>query len=718
MKRLIVFFAFPFLTFSCFNPTAEIREVNIKENVISADVIRSVYPDSAVLNLYQGNGRFGCSYGPSGLHNHPADDEANWLRFGPKYGNTQFMHMSHKVRDETGRDYIVPLVKLYWEKAPLDISKYEQHQSNYNGTLITSFKHGQTEIQVLSWFDPINRDLGGIAIDVNSNAPDIIIEPLEILKVYNKKFSQNVKISELPGSLKVDLSVPQCNTELYINTTTNASIEGNTIRLELQPGKNILQFSVNRPIETGWEQSLAQSKKWWNDKWENSGIIVLPDENAQKTWVRSMYQFFATYNTDKSRIQPPMGFAGNLWNFNFPQDIAFIHPVLIATGNLDIAKAWIEQFSENLENMKAFTQRLIDTKVEGILCPWGFPYYDFDGFLAPVLPSKYYYATHNSGYLARMAYETATLLNDEEWTKKHAVPLIRETALFYKSICSKRHDGYWHLSVRPSIGQDENGGTNQDNYLCSLFSAKYCFQKAIEYGLDDDGTYKNILDDGLAFPALLSKRGYYFTCSGTGEKDFGKQKHPVQLNGLAFLPIHSAITEQSATVYDLRYKITYDAVKPLFWGWTIGEFLLAGSRKGDVEGWKKDWNNILKSGNVDPDWIQFYESSNFYEAAFYTTTNGLVAQSLLDNLVSDWYGKLEIARCYPWEGISLVRNIHSMLGIKINGEIDRESATLILDAWKDCEFELLGETIGMGKDEEKLVKIDLTTSKIISINTM
>jgi hypothetical protein len=265
--------------------------------------------------------------------------------------------------------------------------------------------------------------------------------------------------------------------------------------------------------------------------------------------------------------------------------------------------------------------------------------------------------------------------------------------------------------VRPSIGQDENGGINQDDYLCSLFSARYCFQKAIEYSLDD-GTYTRILEDGLAFPPLLSERGYYFTCSGTGEEDFGKQKHPVQLNGLAFLPVHSKVTEPSATAYDLRYRITLDAEQPLFWGWTLGEFLLAGSRTGDVEGWKKDWDNIPVSNNIDPDWIQFYESSNFYEAAFYTTTNGLVAQSILDNLVSDWFGELEIARCNPWEGKVLIRNIYSLLGVRVDGEIEGPNAVIHLSAWKDCEFKLCGENIQLSENENVKLVLNVEADRI------
>jgi len=102
---------------------------------------------------------------------------------------------------------------------------------------------------------------------------------------------------------------------------------------------------------------------------------------------------------------------------------------------------------------------------------------------------------------------------------------------------------FWHLYVAPSMGQDESGGINQKDYLCALFSAQYCFQQAINYNLDPNGIYRKILDNGLAFPKLLSKKGFYYTSAGLGREDFGNQKHPVQLNDLAFLPVCTKISE-------------------------------------------------------------------------------------------------------------------------------------------------------------------------------
>jgi hypothetical protein len=373
--------------------------------------------------------------------------------------------------------------------------------------------------------------------------------------------------------------------------------------------------------------------------------------------------------------------------------------VLLATGNTNIAKSWIEYFHERLPGMKEYTKRLFNT--DGAMFPWVFPYGDFHGYHDPSPPNKFYYEIHCSGYLARMASETSNFVNDTAWTKKYAVPLITATAEFYKSFCKKEADGLWHLFLKPSMGQDEYGGENQKDYLDALYSAEYCFEEAINFGLDSDKSYSTILNDGLAFASLKSKGGYYFSSAGSGEENFGKQKHPVQLNELTILPVNEKPSEAASTAYELRYDLIADSKKPFFNGWSLGAFLLAGSRIGDEKGWEKDWDNLPASENIDPEWIQVYETSKKKTAPYYNTTNGLIAQSLLNNVVCDWYGKLELAKCFPWKGTVLLKDISSSLGVRISGSVNQNSCSLKLVAWKNCEFDFKGNKIFMKKGDIK-----------------
>ena len=75
--------------------------------------------------------------------------------------------------------------------------------------------------------------------------------------------------------------------------------------------------------------------------------------------------------------------------------------------------------------------------------------------------------------------------------------------------------------------------------------------------------------------------------------------------------------------------------------------------------------------------------------------------------MTDWYGKLEIAKCNPWKEKVYLQNIYSKLGVIVSGELEGKSASLELKAWKDCEFDLNGEKITLKKNETITKKIAL-----------
>jgi len=680
-----------YLIVSC---TASKNESDIQAIIKASDILRSEYQAEG-LGLYQGNGRFGCSYGALGLHNSPVQSD--------EYGKTEYMHLQHWFRGKYNADYMLPLAKIYWESEPEILAQYSQHQSFYDGTLRTKYETKNYQVETTTWFDPINRDLAGIRIRLAGEAQTVIIEPLLALNVHyhwGEIVKQQCAFKQENGIWDITITCGNASSHVFVKTTAEVELDDSRLRLHLNNGDNEVLFSVNKTVKTTVSESLNRTVEWWNKKWESSGCLKLPDVDAQDMWVRSMALILSAYNDDGLGFSPPCAYTGNGWPFSFPQDISYIHPLFLATGNTDIAKAMMEYCYRRIDEMKAYTKRLYG--VDGLFIPWEFPHGPLEGYHEPV-PVIYCYEIHNSGYLARMAYETAEFVNDENWTKQYAVPLISETALFFKNICTKGNDGFWHLYVKPSMGQDEMGGANQKDYLCALFSAQYCFQKAIEYGLDKDGIYYQILSEGLNFSGLLSERGFYYTCSGSGEQDFGKQKHPVQLNDLAFLPIHISLPAPSVTAYNMRYEITQNAQRPFFHGWTLGEFLLAGSRVGNTQQWLTDWNNVRASDYVDKDWIQIYETSGAHHMSFYSTTNGLFAQSLLNNLVTDWFGKLEIGRCNPWQDECRLYNIHSILGVKMNGKISPEKTELELTAWKNCSFDLNGTQIEMSQGETKKI---------------
>lgn len=688
--------------------TGQTTTSRIKKAISAGDIVRTTYSDTAKINLYQGNGRFGSSYGSLGLHNNPHTTINN-----NRYGKTQYMHIDHWIRGKFNADYLVPLLKIYWQDEPKNSTNYLQRQAFYQGTVETRFETDLGKVKVETWFDEVDKDLSGIVIDLTGKTSEVVIEPLQTLTVhYSQQIEQKTTIIRHQNSIEIQLDCMGKKSSVFLSTTGDVRIKNNQLILTLHSGKNAIQLSYNKPVDVSWEMSKNRTAQWWQRTWAKSTNLMLPDKQAQRLWVSSMALILSTYSEDKKGFSPPMGFTGNGWPFAFPQDLSFIHTVLLKSGNLPIAKSWIEHFADNIEGMKSYTRRFYG--VDGICSPWTFPYGSFTGYHDPSTPNKFYFEIHNSGYLCRMVCETDKYINDTTWTKKNAVDLIRQTALFYRNISKKGADGLWHLFVNPSMGQDEKGGFNQEDYLDALYSAKYCFQKAIEYKLDSDNMYKLILSDGFAFPTLISKEGFYHANKGVINERVGGQKHPVQLNSLTFLPVNETLKSTDSIAYQKRYSITLDANKPYFFGWTLGEFLLAGSRAGDVNGWKKDWNNLAKSDYIDTEWIQIYETSRAHSESFYSITNGLVIQSLFSNLVNDWYNKLEIAKCNPWKGNIYFTNLYSILGIKLTGKINGQTAYLQVTAWKDCRFTLGDKRIQMKKGQVINAKISDGRASVVN----
>ena len=240
---------------------------------------------------------------------------------------------------------------------------------------------------------------------------------------------------------------------------------------------------------------------------------------------------------------------------------------------------------------------------------------------------------------------------------------------------------------------------NKDDYLCTLITAKYTFQAAVRLGLDHKKEYEKVLTEGLAFEPLLCERGTLHTCRGAD--DFGKQKHPVQLEGLASFPTENHPLKEEVAAYNLRYDITANAREPRFHGWTLAQLLMVGTNLKNYDEWKRDWDLIRPSNNTDENWIQLYESSSVYRYAFYTATHGMVLLSLIRNVVNDYWGKLEIGNCVSKDEIISFGDIQTGLGVSVSGKIEYGKASGIIKAYRDTTFEFQNDMITLKRNETK-----------------
>ena len=673
---------------------------DIKKIIGRGDIFRKAPPvaGNPWIALYQGNGRLGSCVGPYGLHVAPSKKTEYAL-----HGATRFTHMKHYVRGRFNADYLLPAGFLYWENEPTLVTAYKQHQSFYDGTVTTKFTSSDFSVTVTNWIDVVNKDLAGYTLDVKGNCPPIILEiPRRLAAMYEQQLDIAVEDGLEKDIYKADI---RClNTHSTLQVKSNTSLEKVNEGLKLQPkqGRNFILVAVNGDIDVTAQQSLQQTKNGWHKTWNNSGWLDLPDEDAQKVWVRSLAYTLYSHNDDGFGCSPPTGLVGNGWPFPFPFDSGCRHLLLLMTGQTDTARRWIEYWHSRFDGLKVYTKRLM--KSDGIFMPHVFPYGKAEDYHTPEVPNHYYYPIYNTALMVRLADQTAVMVNDPAWTKTYAAPLIKEAAIFYSSHLKKEDDGLWHMHIIPSISLDESGSTSKPDYVSGLISAQYVLQKAIEYGMDEKGDMKAILKDGLAYKPLLAENGMYYNHIGLGPEAFSKQKHPDQLFPLIHTPLGQTLDAPHKKAHELRYDIASEAKKPRFLGHTLGEFILASARTHNPEAWSKDWSMILPAKYIDPDLVQFYESTG-NTLAFYVTTHGLFAQALLETTVSTWWDRLDLGACIPWKGKLRFGNIRTLTGVTVSGEIENGSGQATLHAWKDTSFTCGGERFTMKKGEQKKIAI-------------
>lgn len=664
------------------------------------------------VGCYLGNGRFGAVMSSTGLNLSPElqkDSSRNFSHFRHMNHWGRFRVNSPYTEKETSADYLLPFFSLYWGKEYQNIGKYHQLHDLYDGVLSTYFEpEDGGSIQLTGWFDAVNRNMFVVTIDVSEDAVSdntvclgvhTSIIPWRFL--FQSEYTQRVNVQKENAGYKITVScektISRNRTEMYIFSSMSAEEKEDGLIFRPEKGKNVLMISVDEPINGDtWEQSLMRTREKNHAVWDSIGWLNYESDEMHAMWVRSMAYLLTAYDADSTCIQPANCMGINGFPYNFVPDIANLAPSLMMLGRSDITRHWVEKFFGEIGDMRAYARHLWP-EAEGIFPPWELNFGPIEGYHAPNVPVVFCYEAHNTGYLAKLAMETMEHSSDDEWSKKYVYPLIDECARFFIKFCFKEEDNLWHLKWYPCMGRDEAGGVNKDDYLCTLITAKYTFRAAIRLGLDHDGKYEKVLSEGLAFEALRSGRGTFHTCRGAD--DFGKQKHPVQLEGLACFPTEDRPLKEEIAAYDLRYDITMNAHVPKFHGWTLAQLLMAGTNLKNYDEWKKDWDQLRPSDNTDENWIQLYETSSVYGYAFYTATHGMVLLSLIRNVVNDYWGRLEVGSCVSKDEIISFGDIRTGLGVSVSGKIEYGKASGVIRAYRDTTFEFQNESITLKSGE-------------------
>jgi hypothetical protein len=675
---------------------------SLSEIIANYDIIRTDLPAHAErVPLYQSNGRIGCVWGPWGLHCLP--DAPYQL---PIFRPTQnaIYDIRYFGRGTGGKDYLLPCLQISWQ-TDFDrhvVTEYRQHQSLYHGTVSTEFSYPGGKVSLTTWFDPVERNTMGMELDIDGDCPPIRISPMASIEIhYDQRPPHTWQLGAKDGLPWLKTACLDGNCEAVIRTDMPVEIQQDAIVLYPHPGRQTITIGMNGlPLPA--DISLAQTQQWWHDAWQRSAWIDVPEMSVMTMYYRSLAYLLMSVNDDGLGMPPPHALSGScVWGFPFTNDLGLLFPALLASGLLPIARAWVEYFSRNRDGMKAYTRHWYG--IDGIIAPINFPFGSWENFHQPTPPNHMVFGLYHGRYLTRMAYETGMMVNDPCWFAQHARPLIHEVAKGYAAICHREDDGYWHIHVKPSWGQDSYAKVqNQKDYLDGLQSAAYVLSIACRLGLDDDGSMQAILHDGLAFPTLLQPNGVYATDAEAGRQAYGNEKHPVQLATLFDTPLSTTLDDPTLSAYQQRLQLlAKGAENGYFVGWTAPALLVSGSHLAAVEEWTHDWRLLQTAPNLDPERITFYETAGRHRQPFFVTNHGIMVYALLENFVSSWWGDLRLANIVPWK-TARFGNIHTPVGVCVSGVISEEAIEVELIASRDVTVTVRGEQCRLVAGEHQL----------------
>ncbi len=628
---------------------------------------------------------------------------------GVPEGRTVLGYIGQHARVEHGRHIQFPLAVVGARFADgsdlnlVDCRDYRQELDLLSATLTTTYDlYGP--LSVTAFASQAAPNLMVLHVDRQTDDP---AKALRVRLECETSRSQNLDMRwKVPP---VELSFRVEGDRVHVTGRTNAltnewildaggagiRIDGSVIELDMPAGATTLKLWVRHAGCPGPEvldktlDALRGAHEWAWAKFWREAWVDLPEDRAQWIWTRTNYYVGCNFPPVPARPMVPTGLMSNIWGFYFPQDVYYVAENAPRLGHLDRAKAALRYWLEHLEDVKAYGKRLLG--VEGAYYPWTPPYQDWDQYEIDGITGPDSYELHNSAYVVAMVWHYYQLTQDEAFLREF-FPVIQEVARFYLNIAVKNEQGTYDTYHEHARGQDEHSSTagRLKNLLCCGYSAEYtcrAFVEAAEITAQGDSALLERARDAVACgferKSLLRPQGWYSTYAGD-DRPAGSQKHPVQLNPIAYLPMADlGDSEPTVRAWRHRYDLTARARRPHSPGWTLGEFALASARMGDGEALETDLRAIQPCRMADPRWIQFYESS-FIEGwhlkkAYYFTTSGLYLQAFTDCLVQDWRGFVDLFACLlpGWAERSL-----GFEGLRARGGV------ILSGAWQQGGFEV------------------------------
>lgn len=148
------------------------------------------------------------------------------------------------------------------------------------------------------------------------------------------KVEVNEKDEYVENSIEVKAEQGQTVTLYkYVAVTTDRDHEAGELVLK---GREVL----DRAVEKGFDQLLAEHKKGWLSRWEIADVEISGDDEAQQGIRFNLFQLFSTYYGEDSRLNiGPKGFTGEKYGGATYWDTeAYAIPLYLSTAESEVAR--------------------------------------------------------------------------------------------------------------------------------------------------------------------------------------------------------------------------------------------------------------------------------------------------------------------------------------------------------------------------------------------
>lgn len=644
--------------------------MNRKQLIAMGNIHRTSIPEPEKrINLYIGNDVMGANIDAVGsMEDYP---DAIGVAI------TDVNHRRHYCNAYYGMEYKVPLLRHHFDVHALgksllsgdfELTDYEQHLYITVGVAETGYTlhlgdQPVATVKLRQYFSFADKTDFHCDVQVNPLCEGVKVEfTIEAVVDYPTHynfhyhgFSEQIELAGAP-SMKISTGATWTTVSMVLAEGADVQREQDFIRTFYACDKpctlHLGYIAVNKFYCTEPEKEVRRYQKFtfdklwarhearWDEYWSKSMLDIRGAKRLQTLWLRSFYYFAITEPDHKDNISSPSGLAGSRsWPFAFPQDYSYVFPNFLYGNHLEIASATASHWGDTLDDMVAYTKRLLN--VDGAFVPWCIPNTSYTEFNAFGPPNKFYYELHNSAYAVTMCYNYYRYTRDEAYLRDVAIPVLTQVARFYRNISTLNpKTGKYEIRFTPITGQHEQGPINTPNNLCCLTSAQYSVERAVEMyeiaGLDPEPEWLDVYQKGYDFD-VTKVNGQMLSYEGAPEDECVGPA--LRLNGIAFVPVRKLYESQAVKdAYRDRYKWV-NGGKTHSWGWNLGELLLSGVRLRDDAGVQCDIDEMLStSTSATPflDWedVQIFEGGGARIRPYFITSHGLVSTALAEMALS------------------------------------------------------------------------------------